>query len=115
MKRTLFSLLIAALLVTAAAIAQDEPKGNGMGKGNGHNMPVFADFDANGDGGIDSEEFYGFRGKRMAEMAAQGRKMKHAADAPAFEDVDTDGNGEISPEELGAQQAKMMEMRRQGK
>jgi len=111
MKRTLFSMLVAALLVTGAAIAHDAHKGEGKGR----NMPVFADFDTNGDGGIDSEEFYAFRGKRMAEMAAQGRKMKHAADAPAFEDIDTDGNGEISPEELSAQQARMMEMRRQGK
>lgn len=111
MKRTLLALFTAALFVAGAALAQDNPKGMGQGR----NMPVFADFDANDDGGIDAEEFYAFRGKRMADMAAKGGQMKHAASAPAFEEIDTDGDGIISPDELSAHQAKMMETRRQGK
>ena len=106
MKRNIFSILIAAISIIFAttAIAQDSSKG--MGKG--HNMPVFSDIDANGDGAIDAEEFYQFRGNRMAERAAAGGNMKNAANAPTFEDIDTNGDGGVSPEEFSAHKAEQM-------
>ncbi len=113
MKRNILSLLVAVIAITFAttAIAQDTSKG--MGKG--HKMPEFSEIDANGDGAIVADEFYEFRGKRMAERAAAGGQMKNAANAPAFEDIDTDGDGEVSPEEFSAHQAEHRAMRQGAK
>ena len=65
-----------------------------------HRMPAYSDLDANGDDAVSAEEFYAFRAKRMAERAAEGGKMKNAANAPAFEDLDLDGDGSLSDEEF---------------
>jgi len=112
MKRNLLSVLVAAIFIAGAvlATAQDAPRGMGQG----HKMPEFSDCDLDGNGVIDATEFYEARGKRMAEHAAAGGKMKNVANAPSFEDIDTDGNGEVGPEEFAAHQAEMIE-KRQGK
>ena len=104
MKRNTLSLLLAIITVAFAttAIAQDSSKG--MGKG--HKAPEFSDIDANGNGAIESEEFYQFRANRMAERAAAGGNMKNAANAPTFEDIDTNGDGGVSPEEFDAHKAE---------
>ena len=98
--------------------------GKGYGKGHGHggnkgygsgccegkgmkrNMPAFADFDLDGDGAISESELNQGRAKRMSEMAAEGRQMKHASEAPLFSDIDSDGNGGISEQEFAAHQAE---------
>jgi hypothetical protein len=98
-------------------------KGKGHGKGHGHgskkghgggcchgkgmkgNMPAFDDFDLDGNGTISEAEFNQGHAARMSEMAAEGRHLKHAADAPGFSDIDDDGNGEISKDEFAAHQA----------
>ena len=69
------------------------------------NMPTFADFDADGNGGISEAEFDQLHSERMSKMAAEGRKMKHAGDMPGFAGIDSDGDGVISPEELDSHQA----------
>jgi len=79
--------------------------GPGMGMGRGRNMPVFAEFDLNGDGTLTETEFYEARAKRMAERAAQGYAMRNAGKAPAFSAIDTDGNGQVTPDEFAASQA----------
>ena len=72
----------------------------------GHQMPSYAELDANGDDAVTSEEFYAFRAKRMSERAAEGRKLKNAKNAPTFEDLDLDGDGNLSAEEFSAHQAE---------
>jgi hypothetical protein len=78
--------------------------GHGKGKGMKGEMPTFADFDLNGDGKIVETEFNQGHDKRMSEMAAEGRQMKHAEDAPGFSGIDSDGNAGISVEEFTAHQ-----------
>lgn len=86
-------------------------RGMGAGQGMGRNMPSFADFDLNGDGVLEKEEFYRARGERMTDRMQQGYPMRGMANAPTFEDVDSDGDGKITPQEFSAHQ---MEHRRQG-
>ncbi len=80
-------------------------KGKGKGKGMKGEMPIFADFDINGDGKVIETEFNQGHAKRMSEMATEGRQMKHAGEAPGFSGIDSDGNAEISVEEFAAHQA----------
>ena len=79
--------------------------GPGMGMGMGRNMPVFTEFDLNGDGTLTETEFYEARAKRMADRAAQGYPMRNAGKAPAFSAIDTDGNGQVTPDEFASSQA----------
>jgi len=79
--------------------------GPGMGMGMGRNMPVFTEFDLNGDGTLTETEFYEARAKRMAERAAQGYPMRNAGKALPFSAIDTDGNGQVTPDEFAAGQA----------
>lgn len=83
-------------------------QGNGCcaGKGMKHKMPSFDDFDLDGDGKITESELNQGRAKRMSEMAAEGRQLKHAAEAPSFADIDSDGDGGISADEFAAHQAE---------
>ena len=69
-------------------------------------MPTFSDFDLDGDGKIVEQEFDEGHAKKMGEMAAEGRQMKHAADAPGFSGIDTNADGEISKDEFAAHQAE---------
>ena len=104
MKRNTLSILLAIITVAFAttAIAQDSSKGGGKGG----KSPEFSEIDVNGNGSIESEEFYQFRANRMAERAAAGGNMKNAANAPTFEDIDTNGDGGVSPEEFNAHKAE---------
>ncbi|MCP5090861.1 MAG: EF-hand domain-containing protein [Gammaproteobacteria bacterium] len=110
--RTLSVFLVAAaatmlLAMSTAALASQHGAGAHHGKSKGHKMPTFAEVDLDGDGAIIAEEFYEFRGKRMAERAKAGGKMKNAANAPTFESIDLDDNGEVSSEEFATHQAEM--------
>jgi Ca2+-binding EF-hand superfamily protein len=81
-------------------------KGSGAGMGPGRaNRPVFADWDHNGDGVVDEQEFNTARGKRMTDRAQQGYQMRGAANAPAFADIDTNHDGRISPDEFAEHQS----------
>ena len=104
MKRITVLFLVATITVAgaASAFAQDTQKGRG------NNMPTFSDIDLNSDGAIVADELYRMRGKRMAERAAQGGKLRNAANAPSFEDIDTDSDGKVSPDEFSAHQAEQM-------
>ena len=92
--------MTAAVVLSSPALAQDTQKGMGQ------NMPVFADFDLNGDGSITETEFLKARNERIAKRAQEGRQMKNLANAPSFQDIDTDDDGEMSPEEFAAHQAE---------
>ncbi|MEN8133356.1 MAG: EF-hand domain-containing protein [Pseudomonadota bacterium] len=70
------------------------------------NKPAFADFDLNGDGGVDAQEFEEAHAKRMAERSQQGYPMKNRANAPSFDELDSDGNGTVSTEEFSARKAQ---------
>ena len=71
-----------------------------------HQMPSYAELDANDDNAVTSEEFYAFRSKRMAERAEAGGKMKNAKNAPAFEDLDLDDDGNLSADEFAEHQSQ---------
>jgi Ca2+-binding EF-hand superfamily protein len=87
-------------------------QGTGHGKGEGHGngmkgkMPAFSDFDLDGDGVIIETEFNEGHAKRMSEMAAEGRQMKHVGDAPGFSGIDINGDGGISEQEFSDHQAE---------
>jgi hypothetical protein len=91
-------LLLLATCVAVLALSQTAY--SKCGEHGKHQMPAYSELDANGDDAVSPEEFYEFRAKRMAERAADGRKMKNAKNAPAFEDLDLDGDGSLSAEEF---------------
>ncbi len=84
----------------AAAAGPGTRGGRGMGRGGA--PPAFSDFDLNGDGGIDEQEFIDARTKRIAERVREGRMMRGLITAPTFTDLDTDGDGSLTPEEFAA-------------
>ena len=98
---TLTTCAIVLLVATQAHAARDVHNEH-----KGHNMPAYAELDANGDGSVNADEFYAFRAKRMSERAAEGRKLKNAKNAPTFEDLDLDGDGKLSAEEFSKHQAQ---------
>lgn len=104
--RTLSYYLIAAAAVLLLSMSTSALASNHC-KNKGHKMPTFAEVDLDGDGAIVAEEFYEFRGTRMAERAKAGGKMKNAANAPTFESIDLDADGEVSSEEFATHQAEM--------
>lgn len=89
-----------ALVLSAPAFSEDGQKGMGM------NMPVFADYDLDGDGTITEAEFAKARSARIAKRAQEGRQMKNLANAPSFDDIDVDDNGGIDADEFAAHQAE---------
>jgi hypothetical protein len=93
----LLCLSLALLLVAPPLSAR-----NGPGSG----PPTFAEFDLDGDGQLTEAEFYQARAQRIAERAAEGRQMKHLADAPSFTDLDIDANGVVDPAEFSSHQAQ---------
>ena len=96
----LAAVVAAAVVLSSPALAQNTHKGMG------HNMPIFADFDLNGDGSITETEFLKARSERIAKRAQEGRQMKNLANAPSFQDIDTDDDGAVSNEEFAAHQAE---------
>ena len=92
-----------AIVIVLSSAAYAECKGEC--KHHKHQMPSYSELDANEDGAVSSEEFYAFRGKRMAERAEAGGKMKHAENAPTFEELDLDGDGNLSADEFAEHQA----------
>ncbi|MCU7943082.1 MAG: EF-hand domain-containing protein [Candidatus Thiodiazotropha sp. (ex Cardiolucina cf. quadrata)] len=75
------------------------------GKGmRGRDMPMFGDFDMNGDGVLKRDEFEQARAKRISERASRGYLMRNLANAPTFASIDRDSNGEVTPDEFRAAQ-----------
>ena len=99
--RALLSLLATCLAVVAFSTSVYAD--GHMGKG--HKCPEYSDLDADGNGGVTSEEFYAFRAERMAARAAEGHKMKNASKAPSFEDLDLDGDEVLSEAEFAEHHA----------
>lgn len=104
MKRFVFAVVAGAMtvavLLSSPTSAQDAERG--MGK----SMPVFADFDLDGDGTITEDEFAKARSARIAKRAEEGRQMKNLANAPSFDDIDVDDNDRIDADEFAAHQAE---------
>ena len=74
--------------------------GQGMGQKRMAQMPMFADFDVDGNGVISETEWQEGQAKRMQERAEEGRMMKNAGNAPSFADIDTDKDGKVTPAEF---------------
>lgn len=77
--------------------------GMGVGGGSGMNPPAFADFDTNGDGCINAEEFSAGWGSRSTGNAN--------GNMPTFADFDTDKDGYISEQELNTGRAQRITKR----
>ena len=92
------------------AMTKDHGKGPCKGKAKGMsmkgNMPAFTDFDADGDGNMTEQEFNQGHARKMSEMAAMGREMKHVGEAPGFSGIDTNDDAVISEQEFAAHQAE---------
>jgi hypothetical protein len=89
-----------------ALMQQLQGMGRGKGRGMGRNRPLLSDFDLNGDGKLMKEEFIEARGRRIAERAKQGYRMRNLANMPAFEELDANDDGMIGPQEFAAHQAQ---------
>jgi EF hand len=60
----------------------------------------FAAIDANSDGVVSAQELDHHRAERQAARLAQGRQLRHAAQAPRFQAWDTNADGYLTPTEL---------------
>jgi len=100
------NLPLMAVVMAVAVVLSTPVNAEGTQQGKGHNMPVFADCDLDGNGGITETEFLKARSERIAKRAQEGRQMKNLANAPSFQDIDTDGNGVLSAEEFAAHQTE---------
>jgi Ca2+-binding EF-hand superfamily protein len=76
-------------------------------------MPSFAEFDLNGDGILNEQEFYEARANRIAERSQQGYMMRNLENAPPFNALDLDGDGRLRPDEFASGQAQHMQQRMQ--
>jgi hypothetical protein len=97
---------LAALFIALPAAAQ--PSARPMGPGP---MPVFADFDGNGDGRITEQEFIDARSQRIAERATEGRAMRGLSEVLDFKEIDSNGDGGLSREEFEANQRRHFQNR----
>lgn len=79
--------------------------GYGMGPGAGRNMPAFSDFDLDGNGVLQPQEFEEARAQRIRQRAEQGYLMRNLQNAPPFSSIDGNGDGLVSPQEFTASQA----------
>lgn len=68
----------------------------------GGSPPTFSDFDLDGDGAIDEQEFIDARTKRIAERMKEGRMMRGLTTPHTFSDMDSDGDGSLTAEEFDA-------------
>ena len=94
------------LLATCAVVVLLSSPAFAGDKHGKHQCPTYSDLDANADNAVTAEELYAFRGKRMAERAEAGRKLKNAKNAPSFEDLDLDGDGNLSADEFAKHHAE---------
>lgn len=91
----------------ATLAAPESHQGTGQGRGRrstSMQQPSFADFDVDGDGFIDVEEYTKVRAERIAQRAKEGRAMKNIGQT-TFAGIDTDEDGRASREEFAAHQA----------
>jgi len=88
---------------SAAGAGPGQGSGMQRGRGGGGSPPAFSDFDLNGDGAIDEQEFIDARTKRIAERMQEGRMMRGLTTPHTFTDMDTDADGSLTPEEFAAE------------
>jgi Ca2+-binding EF-hand superfamily protein len=90
----------AAHVAAGAGASQGSGMRGGGGRGMGGDPPTFSEFDLNGDGAIDEQEFIDARTKRIAERIKEGRKMLGLTTPHTFADMDTDADGSLTLEEF---------------
>ena len=90
----------AAHVAAGAGASQGPGRRGGRGRGMGGSPPAFSEFDLNGDGAIDEQEFIDARTKRIAERIREGRMMRGLTTPHTCSDMDTDGDGSLTPEEF---------------
>lgn len=83
------------LLATMTALAAEAAPAAG-------GIPMFAQFDRDGDGFVTEEEFNATRAEHRAARAEGGMPMKGMASAPGFADFDDNGDGKLTPDEFAS-------------
>ncbi len=73
-------------------------------------QPNFVQFDSDRDGALSEQEFTQARAERMAQRAAQGYRMRHAAYAPDFAALDLNADGIIGVDEFLQHQSSRQRM-----
>jgi Ca2+-binding EF-hand superfamily protein len=94
--------LEAAHVAGGAGPGQGPRMRGGSGMGMRGSPPTFSEFDLNGDGAIDEQEFIDARTKRIAERMKEGRMMRGLTTPHTFTDMDSDGDGSLTREEFTA-------------
>ena len=92
----------AAHVAAGAGASQGPGRRGGRGRGMGGSPPAFSEFDLNGDGAVDEQEFIDARTRRIAERIKEGRMMRGLTTPHTFSDMDTDGDGSLTPAEFDA-------------
>ena len=97
----ILSLAMAMPVVAQMGLGTGPAKGTGV-PGAMRMMPVFADFDTDGNGQVNQSEFENTRAQRIAERSQHGYPMRGLANAPSFADLDTNGDGVLDADEFAA-------------
>jgi Ca2+-binding EF-hand superfamily protein len=69
-------------------------------------MPAFSEFDLDGDGLLQRQEFEQARAQRIRQRAEQGYRMRNLHNAPTFSSIDGNADGVVSAPEFAAAQAR---------
>ncbi len=75
----------------------------------GANIPLFDDFDTDGNGVLTQTEFKNAQQTRMQKQAEAGKQMRNAGNAPAFKDIDANNDGSVTPAEFRNHQSTQMQ------
>ncbi len=112
MKRKWITRTVAGVLAASLSLSVYAMPGQGMGSG-GSRGGGFMQFDQDGDGYLNREEFTHMRQMRLEQHTQSGRMSRNMKNAPTFEQHDFNGDGRISREELRKMRMQRMQQRKQ--
>ncbi len=99
MKR-LYAEAVFCLMMMVSTLVVAQGIGMQQGRGMGHNLPTFTEYDLDKSGFLDEDEFIEARGMRVSERAKQGRMMRGLSSMMQFSDIDLNVDGKVTPDEF---------------